>query len=220
MTHSTNKDHLLRQYDLIPEKALGQTITIIGAGAVGSWTSLCLAKMGFARQKVIDMDTIEIENMNCQFYPFADIGEHKAKAIQALVQEFTHEDVAASTDEYKGSPLTGNIVISAVDSMAVRKLIFENCYADYLVDPRMSAETLLLHVVNMKDQSQKDSYVKTLYTDGEAMHERCTAKATIYCANILSGLVCKAVKNISCGEKYTKFVSYDMALNDFDNYVE
>lgn len=220
MKNSTNRDHLLRQYDLIPEKALGTTISIIGAGAVGSWTSLCLAKMGFIKQEVYDMDTIEIENMNCQFYPMSDIGEHKVEALDKLISDFTGENVKAITGEYKGSPLLGNIVISAVDSMAVRKLIFENCYSDYLIDPRMSAEALLLHIVDMKNPAQKEAYAKTLYTDGEAMHEKCTAKATIYCANILSGLVCKAVKNISCDQKYTKFVSYDMSLNDFDNYVE
>lgn len=213
-------EHLTRQSDLIPSKVLNKRITIIGAGAVGSWTSLCLAKMGFSKQTVIDMDTIDIENMNCQFYPMSDIDKTKVSALWTLVYMFTGEEITIDDREYKDAALTGDITISAVDSMKVRKAIFENCFSNYLIDPRMSAEAMLLYVVDMRDAKQKEAYAKTLYTDGEALHERCTEKSTIYCANVLSGLVCKAVKNIACGDSYTKYVSYDMKLNDFTNFTQ
>lgn len=212
-------EHLTRQAEIIPLAVLDKKITMIGAGAVGSWTSLCLAKMGFTNQTVIDMDCIDIENMNCQFYPVCEVNAQKTEALADLVGEFTGEEIEVKDEEYKGASIMGDITISAVDSMEVRKNIFENCYTDYLIDPRMSAETLLLYVINMKDPKIKESYAKTLYTDGEAVHERCTAKSTIYCANILSGLVCKAVKNIACGEEITHYVSYDMKLNDLTQFT-
>ena len=212
-------EHLTRQSDLIPAKVLDTKITIIGAGAVGSWTSLCLAKMGFSKQTVIDFDTIDVENMNCQMFPMENINDQKADTIHDLVKYFTHETIITRDEEYKEEALTGDIVISAVDSMKVRRAIFENCFSNFLIDPRMSAEAMLLYVVDMRDAKARDAYAKTLYTDGEALHERCTEKSTIYCANVLSGLVCKAVKNIACGDPYTKYISYDMKLNDFTNFT-
>ena len=60
--------NLTRQLDLIPIAVLGTRITIIGAGAVGGWTSLALAKMGFSNITVFDYDVVEVENLNCQLY--------------------------------------------------------------------------------------------------------------------------------------------------------
>ena len=65
----TRNEHLIRQFDLIPEDVLGEPITIIGVGAIGSWTTLALAKMGFQNLTVFDDDKVSIENMNSQFYP-------------------------------------------------------------------------------------------------------------------------------------------------------
>jgi molybdopterin/thiamine biosynthesis adenylyltransferase len=192
--------HLTRQMDIIPIDVLGENITVIGGGAIGSFVTLCLAKMGFGNITVFDDDKIEEENMNCQFYRFSDIGSYKVGALYGLVKDFTKVEIVAKTERYERGMFPG-IVISAVDSMEVRKRIWMNHknqapFTKAIIDPRMGAEDAHLYVMNPMDQKDIETYEKTLYTDEAAVQERCTAKATIYTACMLSGLVAKAVKDL------------------------
>lgn len=207
------KDTLLRQRDIIPLESLGINIAMIGAGAVGSWTALSLAKMGFLNLVVFDDDVISIENMNCQFYPITAIDKPKVDTLKKMVQDFTGQNISVFNMRYKGTSIMADITISAVDSMAVRKEIFDNTRSRWLIDPRMAAEKMLLYVVDMQNTKSRESYAKTLYTDADAVHEKCTAKSTIYCANVLSGLVAKAVKDIATGGNYAKFTDFNMVEN-------
>lgn len=212
----TRNEHLTRQSDLIPEAILGEPITIIGAGAIGSWTTLALAKMGFEDLTVFDHDTISIENMSCQFYPRNRIGQSKVTALANMVQDFTNVEIKIR-GLYESGRFPG-IVISAVDSMEVRSLIWENHkYKSFgtraIIDPRMGAETALLYVRKpMLDRDILD-YEKSLYGDKDAVQEKCTAKATIYTANMLSGLVCKAVKDLLTREDYLRTAQWNIAEN-------
>jgi molybdopterin/thiamine biosynthesis adenylyltransferase len=212
--------HLTRQMDIIPVDILGEKITIIGAGAIGSFTALCLAKMGFENLKVVDFDKIETENMNCQFYRFDDINRYKAIALQELVHGFTRVQIETSTEPYERGQFPG-IVISAVDSMEVRKRIWmqhrkQAPFTKAIIDPRMGAETALLYVMNPMDDKDIESYEKTLYTDSSAVQERCTAKATIYTACMLSGLVAKAVKDLLVSPKsYLRLAQWSIKDDQF-----
>ncbi len=211
-------EHLTRQLDIIPMEALTKPITVIGAGAVGGWTVLSLAKMGFQNLTVYDMDTVSIENMNCQFYPYSAIGKSKIESLSALVQAFANVEINGKNERYDGKQLFDGIIISAVDSMGVRKLIWDAhkkkaSNAEFIIDPRMGAETSLLYVMSPKDKKDIESYEKTLYTDDAAVQERCTAKATIYTANLLAGQVCKAVKDIAVGAPYTRLSQWDINKN-------
>lgn len=196
--------HLTRQADLIPCEVLGEKITVIGAGAIGSWTTLALAKMGFGDIEVFDFDTIERENMNSQFYPLRDIGRNKVSALFELVHDFTGTDIKQNRCRYERGIFPG-IVISAVDSMEVRRLVWDNHKnkspgTRAIIDPRMGAESALLYVMNPMNAKDQSSYEKSLYSDASAVQERCTSKAVIYTANMLSGLVCKAVKDLVTGK--------------------
>src|SRR5271157_4266483 len=163
-------EHLTRQSDLIPTEALSKRITIIGAGAVGSWVALSLAKMGFGDITVFDDDNVSIENMNCQFFPYDSIGKSKVDTLKALVKAFANVDIKAINYRYVGdkshrtasrSKLTtlpvnlAGIVISAVDSMEARKLIWDNAKksreVSALIDPRMGAETSLMYIMDPAD---------------------------------------------------------------------
>jgi len=82
-----------------------------------------------------------------------------------------------------------------------------------VIDPRMGAETSLLYIMNPKEANDVKSYEKTLYSDANAVQERCTAKATIYTANLLAGQVCKGVKDLACGTPYTRLSQWDIGKN-------
>lgn len=215
---------MTRQADLIPEAVLGERITIIGAGAIGSWTALALAKMGFENITVYDHDKIEIENMNSQFYPISAIGELKVQALCKLVESFTQVNITGRPCKYERGMFSG-IVIAAVDSMAVRRLIWEehknkSFGTRAIIDPRMGAENALLYVMNPLDARDQASYEKSLYADDEAVAERCTAKATIYTANMLSGLVCKAVKDLVTRHDYLRVAQWNIAENAFLGHTQ
>ena len=191
--------HLTRQLDVIPLDVLGHKIQVIGAGAVGSFTALNLAKMGFSDITVYDYDTIDNENMNCQFYRMSDIGRPKVVALKEIINEFTGVEITAVNKPYLGGTLPG-IVISAVDSMDVRRKIWEEHYlkafnTPLIIDPRMSVEFAMAYAMNPMDRDDNKSYHATLYSDHEAVQERCTAKSTVYTATMLAGLVCTIVKS-------------------------
>jgi molybdopterin/thiamine biosynthesis adenylyltransferase len=216
------KERLVRQSELIPFETLDKQITIIGAGAIGSFTSLSLAKVGFQHQVVFDPDHVDTANMNCQFYRTTDIGKNKVEALHSLVKDFTSVEIKQYPVPLMPKmdiPHT-DILISAVDSMEVRKELWERAKIDrrikWFIDGRMGGETILLYVMNPKDPKDIAAYEKTLYSTEEAEHERCTMKATIYTVNLIAGLITKAVKDIAVGyDKYTRIISWDLSHNSY-----
>jgi molybdopterin/thiamine biosynthesis adenylyltransferase len=217
-------EHLTRQLDLIPVAVLQEPITIIGAGAIGSFSALMLAKMGFDNITVYDYDTVDVVNMNSQFYRFSDIGKLKAVALRDLVHDFTKVTLTIKPERYIGGVFPG-IVISAVDSMGARRLIWEQHYqigvrTRLIIDPRMGAESAALYSVRPMDRVAGEKYARSLYSDAEALQERCTAKSTMYCVGPLSGLVCKVVKEAVTGELCTKSILWDVMSNKFIGWKE
>lgn len=215
-------EHLTRQLDLVPLDILGEPITIIGAGAIGGWTTLSLAKMGFSNIEVYDFDHVDIVNLNSQFYRHKDVGSLKVAALQELVFEFTGTKIDAKPKRWEGEVFRGT-VISAVDSMAVRRAIWEaHAKEPYstraIIDPRMGGESALLFVMKPMEEKDIKAYPNSLYSDEDAVQERCTSKATIYTANLLSGLVVKAVKDILTGKEYTRTLQWDIASNRMEAF--
>jgi len=215
-------EHLTRQKDLIDSTKLSKRITVIGSGAIGSFATLQLAKMGATNIMVVDCDMVSVENMNCQFYRFKDIGLKKVDALKALVHDFTglHIQTLHQKLTKDNLPSISGIVLLCVDSMESRRELFyaiqEKCpTVTHVIDSRMGAEDCLMYVMNPQDKKDAESYEKTLYTNDQAVAERCTAKATIYTANMLSGLVAKAVKNIIMSETYPRTANWSIKHNAF-----
>ena len=222
MDIALKNQHLTRQMDLIPIAVLGEQINVIGCGAIGGFTALSLVKMGFCNLTLFDDDVVEIENMSSQFFRFKDIGKNKAVALADLIYEFTNVSVEVIPKRYEDGILPG-IVISAVDSMRARTLIWNNHMGvspatRMIIDPRMAAETALMYVMNPMDENDEVSYRKTLYTDENAMPERCTGKATVYTALSISAMVCKAVKDIVTNSEYPRILMWSIKQNDFKCY--
>jgi hypothetical protein len=218
-----NDNYLIRQSGLIPKDTLGVPITIIGSGAIGSFTALSLSKMGFGNITVIDFDEVSEENMSCQWFGPGDIGQLKVKSLADQIKTFTGMEIEARNEYYKEGVFNG-IVISAVDSMEVRKMIYEAHketfgVTELLIDPRMGAESALLYAVDPNCDESKGNYEKTLYSDVEAAHEPCTAKSTMYTALLLSGMVCKVVKDFVCKTKMPKTVLWSIKDNDMEVYT-
>jgi molybdopterin/thiamine biosynthesis adenylyltransferase len=190
-------EYITRHLDLINLDSLKTKIVIVGAGAIGSFTALSLAKMGFSDITVYDFDTVENENIGSQFFSIDSIGKPKVEALQTMIKAFTGIEIRAVNAKVETmADKPAHIVIAAVDNMAVRRMIFETCNCRVLIDPRMGAEFATMSVVDFHgSKAQIDSYKKTLFSDSSAVQERCTAKTTIYTVLLIAGQVVKAVKD-------------------------
>ena len=219
MTQYFKAEHLSRQSGLIPMTSLDKSITIIGAGAVGSWSALSLVKMGFTNLTVWDYDTVDVVNMSSQIFRFKDIGKPKVVALQEIIKDFTNIDIKIVNDKYTGTTITSDFLISAVDSMSVRKQIWDSNknvgFVKTLIDGRMGAESLLLYVMNPSDSKDIVSYEKTLYTDEDSVQAPCTMKSTAYCATILSGLICAQIKSVATENPYSRITQFDIPKGSY-----
>ena len=210
--------HLTRQLDLIPLQVLEKPVTIIGCGAIGSFLGLQLAKMGVTNLTLFDHDTVSVENMSNQFFPFSAIGVNKAEALAKMVGDFTGTTLSYVPEKFTAEDAVKlrGIVVVAVDSMEARRMVYEsikekNFQVDYIIDPRMSAEFFAMYVINPHDAKDQATYEKTLYSDEQAVPERCTAKSTVYTASLGAGLVTKAIKNILLKQPYPRNTQWDIA---------
>lgn len=210
------EQYLTRQAEIIPIGSLGVPITIIGAGSIGSVTAITLAKMGLSNITVFDFDSVSEENMNCQWYRTSDIGKLKVDALRDLVKEMAGVEIIPVPRAYETGNFKG-IVISAADSMAVRKSLYaqhkHSYQTKYFIDSRMAAEYGMLYCIRPWDSVDQTTYEKTLYSDDEAIQERCTAKATMYTSTLLSGLLCKTVKDILLTDHPLRVGIFDIKAN-------
>ena len=217
-------DHLTRQLDIIPIETLGQQVTIIGCGAIGSFLGLQLAKMGLTQVRLYDHDMVSIENMSNQFFRARDIGKNKAVALAHMVFEYcdygngTYVEFEAYPFKYVPQQVDGlkGIVVVAVDSMEARRMIYESIKAKgfavkYIIDPRMSAEFYTQYTINPFDEKDQATYAKVLQPDSESVAERCTAKSTVYTASLAAGMVTKTIKNIMLKQAYPRVINWDIS---------
>ena len=211
-------EHLTRQSDLIPSDAIQQLrVSIVGCGAVGSWTALLLAKMGCEKITLYDHDTVDMVNMSSQFFDYNDLDMNKAAATAANLQSFANVKATAYTRKFDVMDFMKpcDVMISAVDCMETRKNLFESRSARYFIDGRMAAEKFHLYVIDTRVPSQVEGYLQTLYSNSEAEQERCTAKATGYCATHLAFLIAREIKHIVCKQKTTKLTLGDFTLDEY-----
>ena len=115
---------LTRHLELIDPHYFEEPITILGAGATGSWLALSLAKLGLTNITVYDFDVVESHNIPNQVYSISQIGQPKVNALYDIIYNTTGTKINVKNEKYTNQRLTG-IVFLMVDSMAERKRIWE-----------------------------------------------------------------------------------------------
>ncbi len=180
-----------RQIDVLDVPRLARIpITVIGAGAVGSFTVLALAKSGAQRIVVYDDDSIEPHNLPNQWYRLKDVGRLKVQALHDLVFDMTGVRIDVVPERFTGRPAT-EVTVCAVDSMDVRIDLWRQLHPrpSLYVDARMGAEVGTVKCVGPFGSWYED----TLYPSSEALHAPCTARATMYCASGLAAFIASQV---------------------------
>ena len=188
---STPEERYSRQKDIVPPDRIATCrATIIGVGAIGRQVALQLTAMGIPRLQLIDFDVVETSNLASQGYLEEDLGKLKVEATAAQGRRINSgAEIVSVTERFRRSMETGNAVFDCVDKIDVRRLIWEAVRntASFYVDGRMSAE--VLRVLTAYDTPSRQHYPTTLFHTEEAFVGPCTAKTTIYCANIAAGLM-------------------------------
>jgi molybdopterin/thiamine biosynthesis adenylyltransferase len=116
------------------EKISKSTVTVVGAGGLGSSTLLYLAAAGVGAIRVVDYECVELSNLNRQvLYGESDIGEKKsaiaAKRMRALNSEIDIKPIDARIDEKNAHDIIedSDVVVDCLDNWETRFVINRAC---------------------------------------------------------------------------------------------
>ena len=186
-----------RQRDLVPPERLAAcNAIVIGVGAIGRQVALQLAAIGVHCMVLYDPDQVKLENLATQGFWESDMGSTKVSAVaKQAKQQFPQLELHTFAERFRKSHVqkwtTSRqiAVFCCVDTIDARKLIWESVRekAHFFCDGRMAAE--VIRVLASDTPNLDRHYPTTLFTAAEAYAGECTAKSTIYTANIAAGLL-------------------------------
>ena len=208
-----------RHNELFNPEAFEDKVTVIGAGATGSWLILALARLGIQNITVYDFDTVAEHNIPNQAFALKHIGMNKAEAIAEQVKEHTGYDIVAKTVPYTNQPLKG-YVFCMVDSMAVRKDIWLKGIAlkplvKHYVEPRMGLELGRVYNVTPTNTVHVKAYPETLYGDENAEVSACGTSLTVVTSAMHIASVCaRQLITVANGGQVDNEIIIDMAYNN------
>lgn len=185
-----------------------ETIVLIGgAGGIGSWLTILLARAGFVPM-VYDFDVLEEHNMGGQLYPKRHINKTKVEALKEIIKDFTETDMVANNQKVDTETMSHIYVFSAFDNMQARKDMFASWetfvkeWADEMaetddeehlkklksqepifIDGRLTMEQLQIFCVT---PDKIEEYKKHLFDDTEVPDAPCTLKQTSHSAAMIA----------------------------------
>jgi len=190
-TSVTSDDRFSRQQDLVPADRLASVpTTVIGVGAIGRQVALQLAAIGVRQLQLVDFDVVDLSNVTTQGYPAADVGRAKVRATAEAVERLVGSiEVITVACRFRPSLDVGTALFVCVDSIDARAATWWSLRnrVRFWADGRMLGETLRILVVT--EEVGRDHYPTTLFAAADVLPGRCTARSTIYAANIAAGLM-------------------------------
>ena len=206
-----------RQDDLVPRSRLQELlITVIGVGAIGRQVALQLAAIGATRLQLIDFDHVEATNVTTQGYLASDVGQTKVEATRAALQQIEpNAEITPILDRYRPDMTVGTAVFCCVDSISARSAIWRTAHRDcrFWCDGRMLGE--VMRVLTAADSSSRAHYPTTLFGQADAEPGRCTARSTIYTANIAAGLMLHQFARWLRDQPVDRDVSLNLLASEF-----
>ena len=188
-----------RQLDIFSPTKFKTPITIIGAGATGSYITMLLAKMGCQDITVYDDDVVETHNLPNQVFRLKDVGSKKVDALAEMVLDATGVKINPVPEKFTEGPLKG-IVFVLTDTMKSRKQIWDKSISwqlgvELLIETRMEAEGGRIYVIKPTIPSQVEAYEKTLYSDEESAESACTRRAIAPTVDTIAGMAVFSMLN-------------------------
>lgn len=163
-----------------------QTINIVGAGTLGSFTTLLLAKMLGVESKIIcwDEDRVARHNMLNQLYLPEDIRRYKVDALKKTVGYLSGTKLETKRAMVGRNTKISGIVVALVDKMEARREIFEACKyrtdISLYIEARAGGNGALVYALRPpRDPDWVKRYEKTLYTDAAGIPAQCATRETL-----------------------------------------
>lgn len=187
-------DRHVRQLDIF--RPIDSPIHILGAGGIGSWTALLLAKMGCVDLSVYDDDVVEDHNVASQCYKENQLGQEKLVALGDNIKEQSGVEIKTYAIQHENKIRDG-LVIIAVDSMEARISINDKLQGKnvHIIDGRMGGLQLEVYVKSIAD------YHKTLVNPLDVDVEACTARAISFNCSVVAGIIANYVRQYFNGLK-------------------
>lgn len=206
-----------------PEKNKQFPISIVGCGSVGSFTALALAKMGANVAEVFDSDTVEEHNIPNQFFAKKNVSLKKTLALKLQLEEYTDASPATKENVDKNTKLNGLIVVSAVDSMEQRKVVWQAVKKSkpmLYIDSRMGGRIFSVHSIDMLNEAEAKAYEEGLSKAGKGLEVPCTESSIIFNVLGVASVVCNQVVEFAANRKlrpviHFDYVTYKIVTPDF-----
>lgn len=193
-------DRFIRQASLVPtDRARQLTAVVVGCGAIGTAVGHALARMGVGRLRLIDPDVVEPHNVTTQRFIRSDVGRPKVEALAGALRAIDPTlDITVYAEPFRPPYLKDAldndpdrvVVFSCVDSMDIRAVIFEHARrAALFVDGRLQNAVMQVFT---HQKGLAGSYEQTLFPSAEMVSAPgggCTNQATVYCADVVAGLM-------------------------------
>lgn len=201
------------QTKIFDPKTWSWPVHLIGAGGINNLVGLVLAKMGITKIHVWDDDTLEPRNLPTEVGYSANMcGKPKVSAMADLiyylmpngVNVYQHfKRVTVDTRLY-------GVVISGVDSMTSRQIIWQNIQSNFLeipfyIDGRSGGQEVQLFAFSPADFSARQDYETWLFDDDEGAELECGARNIGYISAYIAGEIGDIITKFHQGIKIQEF---------------
>lgn len=192
-------------------------ILVVGAGVVGSWTTLSLVKAGLYNVTVCDFDSVEDVNVGPQLYGPKDKGRKKVYALHDNIEALTGFSVKPSDGRVESLTHPFEVVILGPDSVAARRDILKATNrlrnnVKHLFDVRTGGEAGSLMYVkcepSLNPGTLPRSYLETL--EGPEISGSCGRRGTPYCGMMAASLTTHGVLNVLKDKMQTAWLAFEV----------
>jgi len=192
-----------------------EIVVIGGAGGIGSWLSLFLARANF-EVILVDFDIFEEHNLSGQFAKKSNIGTEKSVAVAANIAEYTSNEITALVERITPEFSTHDFMFSAFDNMTARKDMFSvwkrswnSINRPLFIDGRLAAEYFQILCVTPETADEYER--RFLFEDNEAADAPCSMQQTSHTAAMIAahmvGFFTNHITNI-CMKKEVRDVPF------------
>lgn len=186
---------LRRHMAIFDAHQFGETpVTVIGAGATGSWLVLQLAKLGISNITVYDFDVVEEHNIPNQLFGLQDVGKPKVEALAEYITHQTGLEINAINERFESQYLEGYVFVM-VDNMATRDKIWKRSVkfksaVKLMVEPRMGLNEARVYNVLPMNLEHHKRYEACWYPDDEAEVSACGTSMSVITTALLTASFC------------------------------
>ena len=210
------------------ERLLKSKVFIVGSGALGSMVAMQLAGAGIGVLGIADYDTIDISNLQRQFFfTTAEAGESKVEVLKKRILELNPTTIINEFNEMvtpsKGSRLFADydIIVDGTDNPDSKRMIGEICKE--IGKPCIIGGVSNFHgqvMTVLPGDSKFEEYFGNVGAEGflPCSLGGVIGPAAALCASIQAAEVIKYLSGIS-EEKTSKLFTFDLLNNTFRNFT-